>query len=62
VIAPGETGFICDSLDEAVRAVGRIPELSRKRCREAFESRFRADRMAGEYVRLYERLIAGRPP
>jgi len=51
------TGFIVEELKDAVEAVRRVPELSRKRCREVFEQRFTATRMAHDYVRVYERLI-----
>jgi len=44
-------------LEDAVDAVRRVPELSRRRCREVFEQRFTAARMAQDYVRAYERLI-----
>jgi glycosyltransferase involved in cell wall biosynthesis len=57
VITDGVTGFIVNSVDEAVKAVGRVQELSRATCRATFEQRFTAARMAGEYVELYERLI-----
>jgi glycosyltransferase involved in cell wall biosynthesis len=60
VIEDGVTGFIVESIDEAVAAVRRIPELSRRRCRDVFEARFSARRMATDYVRLYTRLIATR--
>jgi glycosyltransferase involved in cell wall biosynthesis len=55
------TGFIVDTLEEAIEAVRRVPELSRQRCREIFEERFTAERMAREYVRVYERLIHQHP-
>ncbi|PYJ26362.1 MAG: glycosyl transferase, partial [Verrucomicrobia bacterium] len=57
VLEEGHTGFIVRNLEEAVEAVRRVPELSRKRCREFFEQRFTATRMAHDYVRVYERLI-----
>lgn len=60
VIEEGHTGFIVEELEEAVEAVRRIPELSRKRCREAFEKRFTATRMAQDYVKVFERLIGGK--
>jgi len=44
-------------LEDAVEAVRRVPELSRKRCREVFDQRFTAARMAHDYVQVYERLI-----
>jgi glycosyltransferase involved in cell wall biosynthesis len=60
VIKEGHTGFIVEGLEDAVEAVRRIPELSRKRCREVFEERFTATRMAHDYVKVFERLIDGR--
>jgi glycosyltransferase involved in cell wall biosynthesis len=57
VMERGHTGFIVKGLEDAVEAVLRVPELSRKRCREIFEQRFTATRMAKDYVRVYERLI-----
>jgi glycosyltransferase involved in cell wall biosynthesis len=56
VLEEGHTGFIVEALEDAVEAVRRVPELSRKRCREVFEQRFTATRMAYDYVRVYERL------
>jgi hypothetical protein len=41
--------FIVNDVDEAVRAVNRVGELSRRRCRQTFEQRFSAGRMAEEY-------------
>jgi glycosyltransferase involved in cell wall biosynthesis len=58
----GHTGFIVQGLEDAVEAVRRVPELSRKRCREIFDQRFTAARMAQDYVQLYERLIKSKPP
>ena len=56
VMEDGVTGFILDSLEEAVQAVGRVAGLDRKRCRQVFESRFTAARMAEDYLRVYRRL------
>jgi glycosyltransferase involved in cell wall biosynthesis len=53
----GHTGFIVEALEDAVEAARRVPELSRKRCREVFEQRFTATRMAHDYVQVYQRLI-----
>ncbi|HEU4929792.1 MAG TPA: glycosyltransferase family 4 protein [Candidatus Krumholzibacteria bacterium] len=57
VIDDGDTGFICRSIDEAVRAVARVGSLSRQRCRVVFEERYSASRMARDYVRVYEQLL-----
>jgi glycosyltransferase involved in cell wall biosynthesis len=56
VIDEGMTGFIVNGVEEAVRAIGRIGQLSRRRCRDVFEQRFTAARMARDYVAIYERL------
>ncbi|WP_447555015.1 glycosyltransferase family 4 protein [Vreelandella sp. EE22] len=58
VIEEGVTGFIVDSIDEAVAAVSRLPTLSRERVRERFLERFTAERMALDYIALYESLLA----
>jgi len=54
------TGFIVTGLADAIDAVRRLPTLSRARCREVFEERFTAERMARDYVDVYEDLLA--PP
>jgi glycosyltransferase involved in cell wall biosynthesis len=59
VMDDGVTGFVVDDVDEAVRAVGRAGELSRRRCREVFEQRFSVARMTRDYLAVYRRL-AGR--
>ena len=60
VIEDRATGFIFDGLDEAVKAVERIPTLNRMRCREVFERRFSARRMAQDYLTLYTRVAESR--
>ncbi len=60
VLEDGVTGFIVDTIEDAVDAVLRVPRLSRRACRRAFEQRFDAARMAREYVRVYERLVEER--
>jgi glycosyltransferase involved in cell wall biosynthesis len=57
IMKEGHTGFIVRTLKDAVEAVRRVPQLSRKRCREVFEKRFTAARMAEDYVHVYEQLI-----
>jgi len=59
VLDPGETGFICSDVEEAVEAVGRLPEISRRGCRQVFERRFTAARMARDYVNIYRSRLEG---
>ncbi len=56
VIEPGVSGYVVNSVAEAVRAVERLPKISRWRCRMEFEQRFSATRMARDYVSVYQRL------
>jgi glycosyltransferase involved in cell wall biosynthesis len=64
VVDDGVTGFVVDSEDEAVRALARLGELDRRAVRARFERRFTANRMARDYVKLYEDLTrrASRTP
>jgi glycosyltransferase involved in cell wall biosynthesis len=57
VVHDGVTGFVCDDVAQAVTAVARVGEVSRLRCREEFERRFSATRMAADYLRIYQSLI-----
>ena len=58
VMEDGVTGFVVETQEEAIRAAERIPALSRTRCREVFEERFSAPRMARDYLEIYQRLAA----
>ena len=57
VISQGENGFIVTDIEDAADAARRIPALSRRRCRELFDERFTAQRMASDYLNVYEQLI-----
>lgn len=59
IVNKGESGFIVESIDEAVQALENIDLLDRNKVREVFEKRFSARVMAENYVRLYKQL-AGR--
>jgi glycosyltransferase involved in cell wall biosynthesis len=59
VLEEGVTGYIVDSVDGAVRAMGNIDRLSRAACRRQFERRFDARRMALDYLDVYRGVIAG---
>ena len=57
LIDHGVTGFLVDSVDEAVDAIGRIGEIDRAACRAAVSARFTVDRMADRYLDLYRSLL-----
>ncbi len=58
VIEDGLTGFIVDTVEQAVAAVSRLPELDRTAVRRRFEERWTARRMAEDYLAVYARLGA----
>jgi glycosyltransferase involved in cell wall biosynthesis len=58
VIDEGVTGFIVNSVEQAAAAVGGLGQFDRRQCRQRFERRFTAARMAQEYSELYQALVA----
>ena len=53
----GRTGWIVDSVEAGAEGLARIGEIDRRACREDFERRFTAARMARDYTAIYERLL-----
>ncbi len=59
VVQDGVTGIVCHFEDELVRAVERIPELDRRRCRAEAERRFSPAAMADAYESVYAGMLQG---
>lgn len=57
VMEDGITGFIVQNVNDAAKAVRRVRNLSRSRCRDVFERRFAASRMASDYIDVYKHVI-----
>lgn len=57
VLEDGASGFIVDTLEQAVLAVRQIASLDRAKVRGEFERRFTAERMAGRYLEIYDKLL-----
>lgn len=60
IIPDGVAGFLVRDVDEAVEALKRLGEIDRRECRRHFELNFTAERMARDYVKIYNQMI-GRP-
>jgi len=58
IIEDGLTGFIVESVDAAAAAVPRAWELNRQQIRLRFEQRFTAERMASDYLRVYDKVLS----
>ena len=61
VVAHGETGFVCGSVDEMVAAVDEVPKIDRAACRARVERLFSTQRMADGYEAVYRRLLGTSP-
>lgn len=61
IVDEGVTGFVVDSVDDAVARTGDAARLDRTAVRSAFERRFSVDRMVDDYEAAYRRLVEGRP-
>ncbi|WP_294203889.1 glycosyltransferase family 4 protein [uncultured Sphingomonas sp.] len=57
LIEDGVTGFLVDTVEQAIAAVERIGEIDRAACRQAAATRFSVDRMADRYLALYRSIL-----
>jgi len=56
IVDEGVTGFVVESVEQAVDAATRASRLDRTRVRERFDERFSAARMARDYLSVYRSL------
>lgn len=61
IIADGQTGFLVNNVDEAVAAIGRLPEINRAACRASVEQKFTVERMVDGYLAAYEKILSSSP-
>lgn len=57
LITPGLTGFLAGSVDEAIKYCKKIHWLNRLDCRKEAEQHFSKERMAKEYIEVYNRIL-----
>jgi len=58
VLDEGVIGFVAEDVRSAVEALVKVKSLDRRRCREVFEKRFTAKRMADDYLTVYNELVS----
>ncbi len=58
IVEHGVTGIVCDSDDDIASAFDKVRDLDRKAARRSVEDYFNIDRMAADYVKVYEKAIA----
>jgi glycosyltransferase involved in cell wall biosynthesis len=57
IIEDGANGYMVSTVEEAIAKLDAVLALDRSKVRRRFEERFTADRMARDYVKLYESLL-----
>jgi glycosyltransferase involved in cell wall biosynthesis len=62
VVDAGVTGYVVESVGEAICKVGSVLALDRCQVRRRFEERFTATRMTRDYLGIYASLIEKRSP
>jgi glycosyltransferase involved in cell wall biosynthesis len=62
VIAHAQTGFVVDTIEEAVAACERIGQIDRRACRKRVEEHFSVDAMVNGYLAAYRTVLSGDRP
>jgi glycosyltransferase involved in cell wall biosynthesis len=57
LINPGITGFLCKDEQGMADAIDKIDTLDKQACRQDAEARFSSQKMAEDYIRIYEQLL-----
>ncbi|MBD5636131.1 MAG: glycosyltransferase family 4 protein, partial [Candidatus Eremiobacteraeota bacterium] len=57
IVIDGETGFLCDDVDDASRKVARLRDLSRRACRTRVETTYSREHMIDAYLAAYARAL-----
>jgi glycosyltransferase involved in cell wall biosynthesis len=57
VIQDGQTGFLVNNVNEAVRALKRLSELDRRACRKRVQQYFSIETMVEAYERVYSTIF-----
>ncbi|MEO3404506.1 glycosyltransferase family 4 protein [Mucilaginibacter sp. CAU 1740] len=57
LIKDAQTGFLVDTVDEAVDAVGWLDQISREDCFDWANSQFSSEKMVNDYWELYKKIL-----
>lgn len=62
IIKDGETGFIVKDMNGMVRAIKKIDQIDRKKCRRWVEQNFTVEKMVDRYEKIFEKILRRRKP
>jgi glycosyltransferase involved in cell wall biosynthesis len=57
IVVDGVTGFVCDSVEDAVEKVPLLASLDRRACRARVEAEFTSERMIDRYLEAYREAV-----
>jgi len=57
LIKDEETGFLVNSVDEAIDAVAKLPTINRETCRDWATTQFSSEKMVDDYYKLYQQIL-----
>ena len=57
LILDGKTGFLVNTIEEAVDSLKNVPQINRKYCRQWAEQNFSKEKMVNDYIRVYEDIV-----
>jgi len=57
LIQPGQTGFLPDTVDEAIQAVGQLNQIDRAYCRQWAATHFSQEKMVNDYIAVYRQVL-----
>jgi len=58
LIKHNETGYLVNTVDEAVEAVGQLSGINRQDCHQWALSQFSSEKMVDDYFKLYQQILA----
>ncbi len=59
IVEDGRTGFIVHNVEEMAAAIRLVPAIDTEECRRVARERFSAERMAHDYMEVYEQMLSG---
>ena len=62
IVVDGITGFVCDTVEDAIEKVPRLASLDRRACRARVEAEFTVDRMIDRYIGAYTQAVEQKLP
>ncbi|MBD2163290.1 glycosyltransferase family 4 protein [Calothrix membranacea FACHB-236] len=60
IIDHGKTGFLCENIEEFVKAIDKVTDIDRQACRQHVENHFSLQTMTDSYEEVYRQILQKR--